>query len=115
MSKDKPDLLVLLGSGATMPHIPGVWQLTTLLREFETRDVLGKDEPRRTSYEFLRSGTYFRPKTFNRISKRLSVSLDGAAWALSDGIEALIERLLMFQKEELSQSRSRMRKRKPNR
>jgi hypothetical protein len=50
------------------------------------------------SYEFHRSGTYFRPKAFNRISKRLSVSLDGTAWAFGDGMDALLERLFAFQK-----------------
>jgi hypothetical protein len=51
------------------------------------------DFPAPESYEFLRAGTSLGPRRFNRITKRLWVCLDGAAFALGEGLPALIAHL----------------------
>jgi len=43
----KPDLLVLLGTGATMPHIPGVAKTTELLRALEISKKYSGEPPER--------------------------------------------------------------------
>jgi hypothetical protein len=46
------------------------------------------------SHKFLRSGTLFHPRRFNRLTKRLWLSADGTEWALTAGISQLMEVLL---------------------
>lgn len=46
------------------------------------------------SYPFLRSGNLFRPRTFNRLTKRLWLSADGTGWALTEGMSQLADVLL---------------------
>jgi hypothetical protein len=51
------------------------------------------DFPAPESYEFLRAGSRLSPGRFNRITKRLWLSLDGTGFALGKGLRALVSAL----------------------
>jgi hypothetical protein len=51
------------------------------------------DFPAPESYEFLRAGKMLSPRRFDRITKRLWLSLDGTAFAFGKGLPALITAL----------------------
>jgi len=58
----------------------------------------GSDIFSRDSRKHVRECAIFRNHDFNRLSKRLSVCLDGTEWAMTSGVSELLKRLKMFQK-----------------